>query len=98
MDFSLQPDTPEITAFRKEVREWLAENMKGSEHLRWSAIWSTREVDEEYQFRRRLAGKLGRMRSGPDERWPGLIGPDRIDRIGLTGDEFSAGLRSCIAQ
>ena len=36
MDFSLQPDTPEISAFRQEVREWLAENMRGSEHLSWS--------------------------------------------------------------
>ena len=45
MDFSLQPDTPEISAFRKEVREWLAENMRGSENFRWSARWSTREND-----------------------------------------------------
>ncbi len=60
MDFSLQTDPPEIAAFRKEVREWLQENMRGSEHLRWSASWSTRENEEEYQFRRRLAGKLGK--------------------------------------
>src|SRR3970040_2524273 len=60
MDFSLQPDTPEISAFRKEVRGWLAENMRGSEHLRWSGIWSTRENDEEYKFRRQLATKLGK--------------------------------------
>ena len=46
MDFILQQDTPEISAFRKEVREWLAQNMKGSEHLRWSGNWSTRENDE----------------------------------------------------
>ncbi len=60
MDFSLQSDPPEIAAFRKEVRAWLQENMRGSEHLRWSASWSTRENDEEYRFRRALAGKLGR--------------------------------------
>ncbi len=60
MDFSLQSDPPEIAAFRKEVRAWLQENMRGSEHLRWSATWSTRENDEEYRFRRNLAGKLGR--------------------------------------
>lgn len=60
MDFSLQSDPPEIAAFRKEVRAWLQENMRGSEHLRWSASWSTRENDEEYRFRRNLAGKLGR--------------------------------------
>ena len=64
MDFNLQPDTPEISAFRKEVREWLAENMRGSEHLRWSARWSTRENDDEYQFRRQLANKLGYAPSG----------------------------------
>ena len=62
MDFSLQQDTPEISAFRQEVRAWLAENMKGSEHLRWSGNWSTRENDEEYKFRRALAGKLGQKR------------------------------------
>ncbi len=60
MDFSLQTDPPEIAAFRKEVRAWLQENMRGSEHLRWSASWSTRENEEEYRFRRNLAGKLGK--------------------------------------
>jgi alkylation response protein AidB-like acyl-CoA dehydrogenase len=60
MDFSLQPDPPQIAAFRKEVREWLQESMRGAEHLRWSASWSTRENDEEYWFRRNLAGKLGK--------------------------------------
>jgi len=60
MDFSLQTDSPEIAPFRKEVRAWLQENMRGSEHLRWSASWSTRENEEEYRFRRRLAGKLGK--------------------------------------
>jgi alkylation response protein AidB-like acyl-CoA dehydrogenase len=60
MDFSLQTDSSEIAAFRREVREWLHENMRGSEHLRWSASWSTRENEEEYRFRRNLAGKLGR--------------------------------------
>jgi alkylation response protein AidB-like acyl-CoA dehydrogenase len=59
MDFSLQTDPPEFASFRKEVREWLQENMRGSEHLRWSASWSTRENEEEYRFRRGLAEKLG---------------------------------------
>jgi alkylation response protein AidB-like acyl-CoA dehydrogenase len=59
MDFSLQTDAPEIAAFRMEVRKWLQENMRGSEHLRWSASWSTRENEEEYRFRRNLANKLG---------------------------------------
>ncbi len=59
MDFNLQPDTPELAAFRREVRAWLEENMRGSEHLRWSATWSTRENEEEYQFRRELGRKLG---------------------------------------
>jgi hypothetical protein len=79
MDFNLQPDTPEISVFRKEVREWLAENMRGSEHLRWSARWSTRENDDEYLFR--PAGEQARTetlavsdvsgsvrRRGPDSR------------------------------
>src|SRR5213594_4976422 len=60
MDCSLQTDPPKIAAFRKEVRAWLQENMRGSKHLRWSASWSTRENDEEYRFRRNLAGKLGK--------------------------------------
>jgi alkylation response protein AidB-like acyl-CoA dehydrogenase len=60
MDFSVEADSPEIAEFRKEVRAWLKENMRGGEHLRWSASWSTRENDEEYRFRRALAGKLGR--------------------------------------
>ncbi len=59
MDFNLQTDPPGIAGFRKEVRTWLQENMRGSEHLRWSASWSTREDQEEYDFRRNLAGKLG---------------------------------------
>ena len=62
MDFSLQQDTPEISEFRQEVRAWLVEHMKGSEHLRWSGNWSTRENGEEYKFRRGLAGKLGAKR------------------------------------
>lgn len=60
MDFSLQPDTPEISQFRAEVRAWLQAHMLGGEHLRWSSNWSTRENEEEYRFRRQLAEKLGR--------------------------------------
>jgi alkylation response protein AidB-like acyl-CoA dehydrogenase len=59
MDFNVQADPPEVVPFRKEVRAWLEENMRGGEHLRWSASWSTRENDEEYRFRRNLANKLG---------------------------------------
>lgn len=59
MDFNLQTDPAGVAGFRKEVRTWLQENMRGSEHLRWSASWSTREDQEEYDFRRNLAGKLG---------------------------------------
>ena len=80
MDFNLQPDTPEISAFRKEVREWLAENMRGSEHLRWSARWSTRENDDEYQFRRQLANKLGQ------KRWLFPTYPVQYGGAGLTLD------------
>src|SRR3954465_5085311 len=80
MDFNLQPDSPEISAFRQEVRQWLVEKMKGREHLRWSAIWSTREVDEEYQFRRQLAGKLGQ------KRWLFPTYPVKYGGAGLTLD------------
>src|SRR5512142_458137 len=60
MDFSEHRDTPEIAAFRKEVQSWLEENMRGAEHLRWSATWSTRENEAEYRFRRDLGRKLGK--------------------------------------
>ncbi len=95
MDFNLQPDSPEISAFRQEVRAWLAENMKGSEHLRWSGNWSTRENDEEYKFRRGLAGKLGAKRwlfpTYPEKYGGGGMSLDHqfvleteIDRYGLS--------------
>ena len=45
--------------FRREVAGWMEDNMRGGEHLRWSASWSTRENEEEYRFRRDLANKLG---------------------------------------
>ncbi|HTM10068.1 MAG TPA: acyl-CoA dehydrogenase family protein [Verrucomicrobiae bacterium] len=60
MDFNLQEDPPELAAFRREVAAWMEENMRGGDHLRWSASWSTRENEEEYHFRRNLANKLGR--------------------------------------
>lgn len=55
-------DSPEIGAFRQAVHQWLAENMKGSEHLRWSRIWSTRENAEACKFRRELASELEKER------------------------------------
>ncbi len=60
MDFSVRTDPPAIGEFRKEVRAWLQENMRGSEHLRWSAGWSTRDNEEEYEFRRELGCRLGK--------------------------------------
>lgn len=63
MDFNLKTtdkaDSPEIIAFREEVHEWVVENMKGSEDLVWTASWSTREDEAEYEFRRELGRKLG---------------------------------------
>jgi alkylation response protein AidB-like acyl-CoA dehydrogenase len=59
MDFGLEDIAPELGPFRQEVRAWLAEAMVGAEHLRWSASWSTRENEAEYEFRRSLARKLG---------------------------------------
>src|SRR5207248_3330259 len=59
MDFSVADDPAHVLDFRKEVSAWLAENMRGAEHLRWSASWSTREDGQEYKFRRGLAEKLG---------------------------------------
>lgn len=59
MNFDPEDDTPEIALFRSEVRGWLEENIGSSRHLRWSSYWSTRDNEDEYQFRRELAGKLG---------------------------------------
>lgn len=59
MNFNVSADPPHVVEFRKEVSAWVAEQMRGQEHLRWSASWSTREDAEEYKFRRGLAEKLG---------------------------------------
>src|SRR5881227_2065488 len=80
MDFNISADPPHIVEFRKEVRAWLEENMRGAEHLRWSASWSTRENDEEYKFRRGLAEKLGA------KGWLFPIYPNEYGGAGLTVD------------
>jgi len=80
MDFKISADPPHIVEFRKEVRAWLEENMRGAEHLRWSASWSTRENDEEYKFRRGLAEKLGA------KGWLFPIYPNEYGGAGLTVD------------
>ena len=80
MDFNVSADPPHIVEFRKEVRTWLEENMRGAEHLRWSASWSTRENDEEYKFRRGLAEKLGA------KGWLFPIYPNEYGGAGLTVD------------
>jgi hypothetical protein len=54
--------------------------MRGAEHLRWSASWSTREDDEEYKFRRGLAEKLGA------KGWLFPIYPKEYGGAGLTVD------------
>ena len=80
MDFTVSADPPHVVEFRKEVSSWLAEQMRGAEHLRWSASWSTRENDEEYKFRRGLAAKLGA------KGWLFPIYPEEYGGAGLTVD------------
>jgi alkylation response protein AidB-like acyl-CoA dehydrogenase len=80
MDFNVSADPPQVIEFRKEVSAWLAEQMRGHEHLRWSASWSTRENDEEYNFRRGLAEKLGA------KGWLFPIYPKEYGGAGLTVD------------
>jgi 3-oxocholest-4-en-26-oyl-CoA dehydrogenase alpha subunit len=80
MDFNVAADPPHVVEFRKEVSAWLAEQMRGHEHLRWSASWSTRENDEEYSFRRGLAEKLG------TKGWLFPIYPKEYGGAGLTVD------------
>jgi hypothetical protein len=46
MDFNVSTDPPHVVEFRKEVAAWVAEQMKGHEHLRWSASGSSLEDDE----------------------------------------------------
>jgi alkylation response protein AidB-like acyl-CoA dehydrogenase len=69
-----------VVDFRKEVNAWLAEQMRGHEHLRWSASWSTREDEKEYKFRRGLAEKLGA------KGWLFPIYPKEYGGAGLTVD------------
>jgi len=80
MDFNISADPPHVLEFKKEVRAWLEENMRGAEHLRWSASWSTRENEEEYKFRRGLAEKLGA------KGWLFPIYPKEYGGAGLTVD------------
>ncbi|HEY7163458.1 MAG TPA: acyl-CoA dehydrogenase family protein [Candidatus Binatia bacterium] len=80
MDFNVADDPSHVVEFRKEVSAWLAGNMRGAEHLRWSASWSTREDDEEYKFRRGLAEKLGA------KGWLFPIYPKEYGGAGLTVD------------
>jgi 3-oxocholest-4-en-26-oyl-CoA dehydrogenase alpha subunit len=84
MDFNVSADPPQVVEFRKEVRAWLEENMRGAEHLRWSASWSTRENEEEYKFRRGLAEKLGARG------WLFPIYPNEYGGAGLTVDHQMA--------
>jgi 3-oxocholest-4-en-26-oyl-CoA dehydrogenase alpha subunit len=80
MDFNVSADPPQVAEFRKEVSAWLAEQMRGHEHLRWSASWSTRENNEEYNFRRSLAEELGA------KGWLFPIYPKEYGGAGLTVD------------
>ena len=80
MDFNISADPPHVVEFRKEVRGWLEENMRGAEHLRWSASWSTREDEKEYKFRRGLAEKLG------EKGWLFPIYPKEYGGAGLSVD------------
>lgn len=54
---SLRQDA--LEAFRAEVRDWLAGAMAPAADLRWSAVWTTRDNEAEYGFRRDLARRLG---------------------------------------
>jgi len=80
MDFTVSADPEHVVQFRKEVSAWLAEQMRGAEHLRWSASWSTREDEKEYEFRRGLAEKLGA------KGWLFPIYPKEYGGAGLTVD------------
>jgi 3-oxocholest-4-en-26-oyl-CoA dehydrogenase alpha subunit len=80
MDFNVSAEPPNVVEFRKEASAWLSEQMRGHEHLRWSASWSTRENDEEYKFRRGLAEKLGA------KGWLFPIYPEEYGGAGLTVD------------
>jgi len=80
MDFNVQQDSQELVPFRNEVHAWMVEHMRGAEHLRWSASWSTRENDEEYRFRRSLANKLGK------KGWLFPMFPKKYGGAGLTSD------------
>ena len=53
-------ETPEaLIPFEAEVRAWLAEAMQDGLRFAWSAVWTTRNNDEEYAFRQSLGRRLG---------------------------------------
>ena len=56
---STSSPTADLDAFRSEVRDWLAEAMAPGLGFAWSAVWTTRDNEDEYGFRRGLARRLG---------------------------------------
>ena len=59
MDFSIEGVSSELAPFQDEVRGWLEEQMREGLQYAWSAAWSTRDNEDEYQFRRRLGRQMG---------------------------------------
>jgi alkylation response protein AidB-like acyl-CoA dehydrogenase len=59
MNFDPEDDPADIAAFRAEVRTWLDQQFGPGPRLKWSSLWSTRQNEVEYTFRRELARKLG---------------------------------------
>jgi alkylation response protein AidB-like acyl-CoA dehydrogenase len=59
MNFDPEDDPPDIAAFRVEVRALLEETFGPGPRFPWSANWSTRKNEDEYEFRRLLARTLG---------------------------------------
>jgi 3-oxocholest-4-en-26-oyl-CoA dehydrogenase alpha subunit len=59
MDFSIKGIDPALAPFQEEVRAWLEEHMRDGSQFSWSAAWSTRDNEDEYQFRRQLGRELG---------------------------------------
>jgi 3-oxocholest-4-en-26-oyl-CoA dehydrogenase alpha subunit len=77
MDFT-NDSSDLLPEFRREVAEWLSEEMKPAKDYKWTAIWTTRADTEEYAFRLSLARKLG------DKGWLYPAYPAEYGGAGLT--------------
>src|SRR5262245_49365510 len=82
MDFEVQ-DTPEQAEFRTEVRAWLAANIPAGRELKGDSHGLKPMDEEEYEFRRSLARKMG------EKGWLFPVYPKEYGGGGLRTEEYT---------